>query len=68
MFRLKMHKKCCNRRYKLVITDIQMPEMDGFELTRRILSIQNILLDKKQRRCPVVAATAYTDPENVKKA
>lgn len=34
LFRMKLQQKCCKRVYRLVITDIQMPEMDGFELTK----------------------------------
>jgi CheY-like chemotaxis protein len=29
-----------------VITDIQMPEIDGIELTKQLVSIQNILPGK----------------------
>ena len=45
-----------------------MPEMDGFELTKHMISIQNVMVNKNERRCNIVAATAYTDPENVKLA
>jgi two-component system, NarL family, sensor histidine kinase EvgS len=67
LFRLKLQQRCCKRVYRLVITDIQMPEMDGFELTHKLVSIQNVMNRKNQRICPIVGATAYTDPANVAK-
>ena len=45
-----------------------MPVMDGLELTKHLVSIQNVMVNKNERRCNIVAATAYTDPENVKLA
>jgi CheY-like chemotaxis protein len=29
-------KTCCDVRYKLVLTDLNMPEMDGFDASRQI--------------------------------
>ena len=29
LYKKNMEKTCCDVRYKLIITDIQMPEMDG---------------------------------------
>lgn len=31
-FKYGLTKLCCQRVFKLVLTDIQMPEMDGYEL------------------------------------
>jgi CheY-like chemotaxis protein/HPt (histidine-containing phosphotransfer) domain-containing protein len=42
-------------RYALVITDCQMPEMDGYELTRRIREVE-----KGEARTVVLAFTANT--------
>ncbi len=43
-----------NKKYKLVLMDVQMPEMDGFEATRRIREIS-----PEFANLPIVAMTAY---------
>ena len=30
----KLHKFDCNEYYRLILTDINMPEMDGIQMTR----------------------------------
>ncbi len=42
--------------YALVLTDIHMPDMDGFELTRQIRAEE--ALTRSSRRTPIVALTA----------
>jgi len=44
------------RPYALVLTDIHMPDMDGFELTRQIRAEE--MLDDADRHTPIVALTA----------
>jgi signal transduction histidine kinase/FixJ family two-component response regulator len=44
------------RPYALVLTDIHMPDIDGFELTRQIRAEESAHLDR--RRTPIVALTA----------
>jgi sigma-B regulation protein RsbU (phosphoserine phosphatase) len=43
----------------LVITDINMPEMDGYELCRRIKD------DPKTREIPVILLTSLSDPKDI---
>lgn len=42
--------------YELVLMDVQMPEMDGFEATRRIRDVTSGVLNN---RIPVIAMTAH---------
>jgi CheY-like chemotaxis protein/HPt (histidine-containing phosphotransfer) domain-containing protein len=45
-----------SRAYSLVLTDIHMPDMDGFELTRQIRAEESA--DVGRQRTPIVALTA----------
>jgi CheY-like chemotaxis protein/HPt (histidine-containing phosphotransfer) domain-containing protein len=45
-----------NQRYALILTDIHMPDMDGFELTRQIRAEETA--DREGERIPIVALTA----------
>ncbi len=47
-----------DKPYALVLTDIHMPDMDGFELTRQIRAEEGAKADG--RRTPIVAMTANT--------
>ena len=55
-----MEKECCDVKYKLVLTDLNMPVMDGFEAARLILKYQAIPRPESSF-VPIVAVTAYDD-------
>jgi len=58
--------------FKLVLTDISMPVVDGYEVCTQIMATQtywfeimrrqqSIIKFKTKRKIPVIAVTAYTD-------
>jgi len=53
-------EKFQNENFDLVLLDIQMPEMSGFEVVKSIRSLD----DKLQRQIPVIALTANLFAEN----
>jgi len=55
-------EKLAEARYDLVLTDLEMPQMDGFELLRRIRS------DEELRDLPVIVCTSLGAPEDKRRA
>ncbi|TDE14472.1 ATP-binding protein [Dyadobacter psychrotolerans] len=49
-----------NNQYDLIITDIQMPEMDGIELTKRVRAHSDII----KSHIPVLGFTGSSNEEN----
>ncbi len=52
---------CHQKIFDLILMDVQMPDIDGLETTRRIRNINNIY-----KRIPVIAVTAHALPEERK--
>ncbi len=51
-------------QYDLILMDVQMPEMDGYEATRRIRA----MADPEKSQIPIIAMTANAFSEDVKDA
>jgi len=57
-------------KYDLILMDLQMPEMDGFEATRQIRAIEAKFDDRdphKRKHIPIIAMTANVFREDVEK-
>lgn len=53
--------RIASNRVDLILLDIMMPDMDGFEVAEMLKS------DSKYAAIPIIFLTAYTDIENIKK-
>lgn len=71
-FQRRLSNTCCRSVYRLVLTDIQMPEMDGYKVAELIAASQKYWrtaiksssvesYTKSRRECPIVAVTAHCD-------
>ena len=54
-------------KYNMIFMDVQMPEMDGYEATRRIRAAERKLPLEHPRRVPIVAMTANVFREDIEK-
>jgi CheY-like chemotaxis protein len=50
--------------YDMIFMDVQMPEMDGYEATRRIREVEE---ENQNKRIPIIAMTANVFREDVEK-
>lgn len=55
------YSKLMNQKFDLIVTDIQMPHMDGFTFTRKIKS------DQKYQHIPVILLTSLESPSEKKR-
>ena len=54
-------EQACEAKFDFILMDLQMPETDGYEVTRTILTHQESL----NRNTPIIALTAHTGDEEV---
>jgi CheY-like chemotaxis protein/two-component sensor histidine kinase len=55
------------KSYRMILMDIQMPEMDGYEATRHIRAFEKEHFPEDPRRVPIVAMTANVFREDIEK-
>ncbi len=63
MFISNFEKTCCEVRYKLVLMDLNMPVMDGFESTSKMIEFMHSRFGKEV--LSVIAVTAFVNEENI---
>lgn len=61
---IEMLKKASEGYYSLILMDIQMPDLDGYEATKRIRNLSDV----KKSQIPIIAMTANAFAEDKKKA
>jgi len=69
MYNRNMTKTCCDVRYQVIFTDIQMPEMDGISEAKQIQADEIALLSRNPNLPKVhfVMVSAYDDEETIQK-
>ena len=61
---IELVKKSNEKPFDLILMDVQMPNMNGYETTKKIRKIRN----KKKSNIPIIAMTANAFEEDKKKA
>ena len=56
---------CTNRAYKVIIMDLQMPVMDGFDASESILNYQRE--HNLKSVCSIVALTSFSTQETIER-
>ena len=56
---LKAYEEYKNNKFDLIITDIFMPEMDGFQLIEKIR--------KEDKKIPIIVVSGFIDNETIRK-
>ena len=57
-----------NSPYDLIIMDVVMPKMDGFEAAKKIMSIQGKANIAEENRAKIIMLTSKSEPANMMKA
>ena len=57
-----------NSPYDLIIMDVVMPRMDGFEAVKKIMLLQDAVNIPEQNKAKIIMLTSKADPANMMKA
>jgi len=49
----------------MILMDINMPEMDGYEATRQIRKLEKMRLSESSKKIPIIAMTANVLQEDI---